>query len=532
MDNRLFWKIFKTRCILSLSLSLLLFFSCILRVAVIAVSDYSEIAERQNSLRIKIQDLRGTIFDCNMTPITNNTKKIIACVSPTPRAVTALSSVLRDDELDVALERLRKGKPIICEVPEYISCDGIYCTEIFVTENNTAVHTLGYVNSDGNGVMGLQKAYNEVLKSDSEVYVSYECNGLGEILEGATPKIENNTSIIANGVVSTIDLRLQSISENITAGLETGAVIIAETKTNKIRALVSKPLFDTQNISEYLDSPDSPLLNRAISAYNVGSVFKPCVAVAGLESGINNFHYTCTGSCEIIDRVFKCHKLTGHGYLDLEYGLANSCNTFFYNYAFKIGSEKILKTASVFQFGNKINLCDGIVTNAGNIPSAETLNNQAQLANFSIGQGELLLSPVSILPLYSAIAGGGEYYLPSIVEGVIENGEINKYKNSKPTRAMSEKTANTLREYLKTVLNSGTGESAKPKNITAAGKTATAQTGKFINGVEINQGWFCGFFPADNPIYTVIVFSENTLRQEKTCNQIFSEIADEISLLF
>ena len=96
---------------------------------------------------------------------------------------------------------------------------------------------------------------------------------------------------------------------------------------------------------------------------------------------------------------------------------------------------------------------------------------------------------------------------------------------------MKESTAQLLREYLSSVIEEGTGTSAKPQTVSAAGKTATAQTGKFLNGVEICEGWFCGFFPADKPKYTVIVFSENTAEQTESCGEVFAKIADGITEL-
>ena len=215
--------------------------------------------------------------------------------------------------------------------------------------------------------------------------------------------------------------------------------------------------------------------------------------------------------------------------MNLEKALANSCNTYFYNFAFNIGADDILKTASVLQFGNTLKLCDGIETAKGSVPKLKSLSNIAYLANLSIGQGELLLSPVSILTLYCSIASGGYYYIPSLVEGTLKDGGFKPYNIGKPTKVMSKDTANILKHHLETVITEGTGEAAKPKTITAAGKTATAQTGKYIDGVEINEGWFCGFFPIENPKYVVIVFSENTLRQSKSCSQVFAEIADSIA---
>ncbi len=528
-ENTLFWKMFGRRIVVCYILIALLFLSCIIRVTVICSKDYSAVAINQNYYKLKISDLRGTIYDKNMKPITNNVKKIFAAVTPTPRAITAISSVLSGEYLKNTLDSLKKGKPVICQVPKTISCDGIFCTEIYTTENNSAKHTVGLYDKQGKGIMGLQKAYETVLNQNKTASLLYECDGKGNILEGITPTLEYNTSVIADGIISTIDLNIQNIAEYYADYIEKGAIIIADAKTGKIRASVSRPDINVQDITVSLDDENSPFIDRSINAYNVGSVFKPCVAIAGIENGKNSFSYNCTGSCEIIDRVFRCHKEDGHGYVQLKKGIAHSCNTFFYNFAFNIGGDEIYKTASNLGFGRSITLCEGFETVNGNLPSKSSLNNPAHLANFSIGQGELMLSPISILTLYSAISNNGVYYTPSLVEGIIEEGNIQKNEIGSPTRVMKESTANILKEYLSEVLIDGTGIDAMPKTVTAAGKTATAQTGKYENGVEICSGWFCGFFPFENPEYVVVVFSENTNLQSKTCSQIFSGIADDVT---
>jgi len=310
--------------------------------------------------------------------------------------------------------------------------------------------------------------------------------------------------------------------------LQKGCVIIADAKSGKIRACVSRPDFNSDEIGKYLNDSDSPLLNRATGAYNVGSVFKPCVAAAGIESGKLSFLYNCTGSCEIVDRSFKCHNKSGHGILNLRLAIANSCNTYFYNYAFKIGKDVIYKFSRTLNFGQSLKICDGISTAKGSLPKEDSLNNIANLANFSIGQGELLLSPISMLTLYCSIANNGKYFIPSVVEGTYKDGKYNEYNIGKPTRVMSESTAYLLRHHLKKVLEEGTGKEAQPKKVTAAGKTATAQTGQFRGTTEICQGWFCGFFPFDNPKYVIIIFSEDTSKQKISCGKIFAEIADSV----
>lgn len=531
MSKESFWGIFSKRSAVCFFLIIALFFGSIMRVAVIASSDYSEVQKKQSSLRLTADSLRGTIYDCNMVPITNSRTRIIASVSPAPRAVTAISSVLSGEERDNVLERLKSGKPVLCEVPEKIECDGISCITVY--EHNSAdtpaLHLVGYTDSESHGVSGLEKAYDEYLYSDKKAEFIYTTDGGGDILAGLKPEIQNDTSVTAAGVVSTIDVNIQSAAEEAAEQIECGAVVIAEAKSSKIRAMASVPNFDVTKLSDYLNKENSPLLNRALAAYSVGSVFKPCVAAAGIESGNGGFGYTCTGSTKIIDRYFKCHKLSGHGDMDLKSGLANSCNTFFYNFAFAVGGERIYNTASALGFGKSIDICDGISTARGSLPRPDCLSNIANLANFSIGQGELLLSPVAMLNLYCAIASDGAYNIPSVVEGTLSDGAFTPYNKAKRTRVMTNETAAKLREYLSAVIEEGTGTGAKPQTVSAAGKTATAQTGKYENGTEICAGWFCGFFPADDPQYTVIVFSENTQKQSATCGEIFADIADRIS---
>ncbi len=529
MNDKQFWQIFSKRSLVCFILIIALLFSCILRTAKIATSAYGEVQEEFASLKIKIATPRGTIFDCNKYPLTNNQKKIIACISPTPRAITAISQVLQGEELEQVLETLKSGKPTTCEVPQKIDCEGIVCLEIYTTSAEiSAIHTVGYTNTENKGVSGLEKAYDSILYSEEDITVRFACDGKGRVLSGVEPEILGEYSPYNNAVVTTLDINIQNIAEREAVNLGQGAIVIADAKTSKIRAITSYPTFNTNNISNLLSEESSPLFNRALAAYNVGSVFKPCIAAAGIENKQSAFTYNCTGSFEIIDRVFKCHEHTGHGFTDLNYAIANSCNTYFYNFGLKIGKTAILNLASNLNFGKSLQLCNGISTAKGSLPNGEKLENIAHLANFSIGQGDFTATPISLLPLYCAIANGGQYYLPSLVESTIQNGKEEKYNIGSPTKVFTSSTAEKLKTALALVISEGTGNLAKPENTTAAGKTATAQTGKFENGTEINSSWFCGFFPLEKPQYVIIVFSENTKRQTKSCAEIFGNIANEI----
>ena len=530
-NNSLFWKLFAKRTVLCFTLVLILFFTCVLRVAVCATTDYTKVSNLNQRLKLTVNKPRGTIYDCNMVPLTNNKSKIIGAISPTPRAVTALSSALSGNALKDALERLKNGKPILCELPYEIECDGIECFTVYDSDYLGAAHILGYTNSDGVGVSGIEKAYNNLLYSKNENSISYTCDAKGGILGGIEPDKNIDDSAKSKGVITTLDINIQAIAEEASEYLTKGAIIVSDCQTGEIKSMVSKPYFDKTNVHDYLKSDDSPLLNRAISAYNVGSVFKPCVAAVGIEKGFKGFCYTCTGSCEIVDRFFNCHKSEGHSFLNLKGAIANSCNTFFYNFAFKIGGEDIYNLASTLRFDKSIKIGDNLSTANGNLPQKESLKNIAYLANLSIGQGELLLSPINMITLYNAIATNGSYYIPSIIKATIENGTVKPYNKGNPTKVFESETAAILRDYLAQVLIDGTGENAKPQTVSAAGKTATAQTGKYKNGVEICGGWFCGFFPLESPKYTVIVFSEDITTNTKSCNEIFAIIADKITAL-
>jgi cell division protein FtsI/penicillin-binding protein 2 len=165
------------------------------------------------------------------------------------------------------------------------------------------------------------------------------------------------------------------------------------------------------------------------------------------------------------------------------------------------------------------------------LPEKSELKSNKNLANFAIGQGKLLASPVTLLCLYEAIANGGEYYTPILIEGIMKNAVITeKYSVKSPTKAMDKAKADLLKEYLKEVVKSGTGKGALSENVVVAGKTATAQTGwKDENGEYIEHSWFCGFFPADNPKYVAVVLLENVKNQDTSATEIFKNIAEDLT---
>lgn len=525
-------KIFAKRSVLAFFTVMLFLLSCILRVAVIS-SDKSLTAaqESQSRYKIKIGNKRGAVYDRNRILLSNNKTKIIAAVSPTPQAVSKISSVLEGENLKNALEKLKNNKPFICEVPEFVSAKGIKCFAAVSddSDNSYFEHIIGYTDSSGHGVCGIQSAYDDILYCEDEQSAVFYLNGRGEALKGIEPTFEN-TEKFGNNVVTTFDLNIQKIAISASEDIEKGAVVVSEVKSGEILAMLSKPGYNFEKLEDCLTDEDAPLLNRALASFSVGSVFKPCVAAAAFSEQKQDFLYTCTGRTHIVDRDFNCHKAEGHGLMDLKSALTYSCNTYFYNLGREVGKKGIYDMASSLNFGRKIKIADNIFTDPGTMPDLDSLDNPALLANFSIGQGYFLLSPISLLTLYSAIANGGSYNIPHIIKSTTENGTVKNYENLSETQVMSEETAEKLKEYLSSVIEEGTGEAAKPELCTAAGKTATAQTGRYFkNKKEINNSWFCGFFPLEKPKYAVVILSEGGTTKQTA--GAFAKIADGITKL-
>ncbi|MBO4732979.1 MAG: hypothetical protein J5662_00740 [Clostridia bacterium] len=520
---------FVARATVCYFLVLMLMLTCILRVAVIDSQGLGAAAAEQSEYKIAVRRLRGTVYDANMLPLTNNKKTVLAVALPTPAATMTVSAMLEGEEKENFLSALKGGKPVVCEVPREVECEGVATVTVYDTEaTEAACHIVGYLDNTGHGAAGLEAAYDGLLYDNAYLYAVAEVDGKGRALGGSQPRFVSESAAPACGVVSTVDIKMQKAVWEAAKGINKGAVVLSEVKTGEIKALLSLPCFDTGNISASLDNPDSPFLNRALLSYSVGSIFKPCVAAAGLEDGVVDAEFTCTGSEYIVDRYFKCHKEDGHGAVDLRQALAFSCNCFFYNYGALVGGERILNTARRFNFGFGIKIADNLKTAAGTLPEQKALQNPAHLANFSIGQGDFAAAPVALLPLYTTVANGGEYYLPSLVKSTIKDGKVTPYNKGNPTRALNRNTAETIKEYLKDVISSGTATAAKPENVTAAGKTATAQTGRVdASGKKINNSWFCGFFPADEPEYVAVILSEGGNTAETAA--VFAKIADRIT---
>ena len=505
------------------------------RLLALGSGENAAAARAQSSVRVEITRPRGTIFDANLTPLTNRTTRYMAAVAPVPEAIIALRDALPADRLAAALDRLEQKKPAVVELDQPVYAQGITLFSVFnrYEADAQAVHVLGYLDGSGHGASGIEKAYDQLLYSETPLSAVYTIDAAGHVLPGVEPEVEGSAGSLTDGLALTIDSRIQAVVEKSMEGLAAGAAVVLEVGTGKIRAMCSQPGFQPGSLADSLTAENAPFINRALTAYNVGSIFKPCVAAAALEKGISkNLGYTCTGGVVISGRTFHCNRQEGHGAMDLLSALEKSCNPYFYNLAAQTGAGRIMNMARSLGFGQARYLADGIVSDAGSLPNLDVLERQpAALANFSIGQGDLLLSPLALCSLYEAVAGDGSYHAPSLIEGKVTGGQIERGEAAAPTRVMSRETAATIREGLVRVVQSGTGTAGAPETGGAGGKTATAETGWLKDGRKVNQAWFAGFYPAENPQYVIVVLAEDGLAGGSTCGPVFKAICDGIAEL-
>lgn len=509
---------------------ILLFAGCGARLFFIATDEkFAAAATNQSTRILSLSKLRGTIYDCNGYPLTETSFHTVTVVMPTEKGILSLPSLCTDSELPMFLDLLKSGTPAVLEGNRGEESRDIIHISVPIRYSGELCHLIGYTDSSGHGVAGIEKYYDSLLYTDKALGVSYSVDRAGHLLAGENTTVINSDGVPC-GVTLTVDKTVQQITEEAMSGIDSGAAVVLDAKTGKVRAMVSRPDFEPTNIAAYLNDTASPLINRALCAYNVGSVFKPCLAAAAIENGMENFSCRCKGGLAVGGRYFKCNNTAGHGNLTLGTALAKSCNCYFYELGQALGADRVYGTARLFRFGDGFDLGGGISASAGNLTDRSALAlNPSLLANLSIGQGDLLLSPIGISTLYMAIANGGEYTLPTIIESTFKNGKTEKTETPPPTRVMDEQTANTLKDQLASVLVSGTGSAAYTEGITAGGKTGTAQTGWLDGERHILNGWFCGYAEIGENRYVIIILKEDVKSGSADCAPVFKSITEGLN---
>lgn len=489
-------------------------------------------ASEQMTYVLTIDKPRGNIYDCNLRKLVGTQSRYTAAVSPNVSAVNEITKRLGSGAKP-ALELLRAGKPAAIEVTADFDAEEsvLFTTSVRYSAVQTASHLIGYTDASGHGVTGIESAYDDFLTCEDAVTVTYTVDATGRPLSGVEPVVSGSTDI-KTGVILTVDSTVQRAAEQAAQSLGTGAVIVMDADDGDIRAICSVPDYSPLNIAAALESSTSPLVNRALSPYDVGSVFKILVAAAAIYGGVSPSHrYTCTGNIKIGTNVFNCHDLDGHGSINMTDALCGSCNPYFITLARLCGADKLFKLCRSLSLGSERSLADGLVSAAGTLPDEQTVKDQpAALANFAFGQGKLLLTPVDVAVMTAMTANGGYAVTPRVVSGVmLTDGSVTELKHQAPQRVISEYAASQVSRMMQAVISDGTGAAAMPETGGAGGKTATARAGYTVGGEKVDQCWFSGFYPAKDPQYVITVFGENGVSGASTCAPVFKAICDALA---
>lgn len=514
---------------------LLLMTACAVRVMGLTFDqqDLGAAAARQQRYTLTIPAQRGCIYDRRYLPLTNAKQSYLLAVSPKPAAAAALSKVLPRERLADVYRVFQKGMPFTLSVDAPVQADGILCFPQAQRYRapQPAAHLIGYLDGEGKGVAGVEKAFEQTLSpQNAKTRVTYTVNALRHPLYGEAPQVQLGDAAVGD-VVLTLDLSLQQLAEQALqqAGIRKGAAVVLQAGTAEILACASAPSYDPAHPAAALQEKDASLLNRALQPYNVGSPFKLVTAAAALESGVDpDVTTVCTGACEAGGRLFHCYDGKAHGVVNMRAAIAQSCNSYFIRTAQKLPQGRLLQTARQFGFGQALSLAEGLRAKAGALPSEKALRAPRALANFSFGQGDLSATPLTVAAMVNAIASGGTYTQPQLYKGKLVKGRLQGAKPAASHRACSARTANLLCDAMRESVHSGTGAKGRPAAVSAAAKTGTAQTGRSLHGEEALISWYVGFFPVEKPAYVVAILAEDGTGGGATCGPAFRLIADSL----
>jgi len=311
-------------------------------------------------------------------------------------------------------------------------------------------------------------------------------------------------------VILNVDTAVQRVAYR-ALGNHKGAVVAIAPKTGEILALVTKPAFNPNHVDEewqsIVNSPDSPLMNRAVQGlYPPGSTMKVVTAEAALFEHITDTKkiYRSEGMLKIPpDYVLHEDDDKVYGNLTLKQAFTVSSNVVFGKLALEMGGTKLAKAYE--RFGFQKSLDPSIGETMSRIPDFSQLSN-GDLAQSGIGQASLLVTPLRMAMLASAIANQGKLMEPYLINKIVDSdGNIVKqYSPHEWLTTTSPEIAILIKQMMVSVVDNGTGRGAGLPGVAVAGKTGTAE-----NPHGQPHAWFIGFAPADNPVVAVAVIVEN-----------------------
>jgi penicillin-binding protein 2 len=398
-----------------------------------------------------------------------------------------------------------------------------------------ALKEKGYKMGDELGQFGLEKSWEEHLRGRSGGQ-QVEVDALGRRVR----TLGEIQDVPGHNTYLTLDRDLQETAYGALEGKQ-GAIVALDVRSGAILALVSSPAFDPNVFARGISGEEwhalikarlQPLNNRAINGqYPPASTFKIVLALAALEEGLiqPETRIFDPGYHVVGNRTFRDWKKEGHGWVDLNKAIVESCDVYFYQLGQRIGIDKIAKYARLLGLGDK----GGVALDdekAGLIPDSEWKRKRfgqpwfpGETPSVAIGQGYVTVTPLQMANLMAAVGNGGTLYRPWFVRRVesLDGTLIREYGPEKiRSVALKENTLKHVREALRDVVNSGAGTGGRAKStlIEIAGKTGTAQVaemrGGFVKSEQLpyeirDHAWFVAYAPAENPEIAVAVLVEH-----------------------
>ncbi len=400
-----------------------------------------------------------------------------------------------------------------------------------------------YAMGDYTGRRGVERAFEHSLRGQ-DGWVKQVVNARGELMRDAAGNALKRDEVPprpGRNLVLSIDARLQSEAERAFPGTA-GAIVVLDPKTGFIRAMVSRPSFDPNEMTGRVSStqlvqmsrdPLQPMVFRATAQhYSPGSTFKVVTLLAGLRAGVvtPQTGISCNGGYQLGSRRWRCDLERGHGVVHAEDAIRASCDVYFYRLADLLGIDPIAAVGRDFGLGSPTNF--GVAGEVpGVMPDSEYHHRvtpggytKGMALNTAIGQGDVDVTPLQLALLYATIANGGHLYQPQIVERIeAADGELLEEFKPKVVREveMTPEQRATIVGGLIGVVNEpgGTGFRARLPDVVVAGKTGTAQVAR-IGAIRLktkelsywqrDNAWFASFAPADAPELVVVVLNEHS----------------------
>lgn len=494
---------------------------------------YQQKAEDLHERERDIKAARGEIIDRNGTVLATNrtvcTISVIHSQIENPeKVIEKLSEFLEMDADQVrkkvekisSIERLRSNvDKRTGDKIRNLGLAGVKVDEDFkryYPYNELASKVLGFTGGDNQGIVGLEVKYEKYLKGiNGKILTTTDARGI-ELDGVAEDRLEPEAG---NTLRISLDYTMQKYALQMAEKVRTEkqadkvGIILMNPQNGEIYAMVNVPEFDLnqpfmlnneetgENLTDEQrqDALNQMWRNGCINdTYEPGSTFKIITASAGLEEGAVHLtdQFSCPGYKVVEDRRIRCHKVGGHGAENFVQGIQNSCNPVFIEVGLRIGVDRF------FDYFRQFGLMDltgvDIPGEAGTIMHKKENVGQVELATISFGQS-FQITPIQLATTVSALVNGGRRVTPHFgMEVLSEEGKkVKTFRYNAKKHIVSEKTSQTMRELLESVVAEGSGKNAYVEGYRIGGKTATYQTlprsaNKYISS-------FVGFAPADDP---------------------------------